>query len=230
MKLAKRLMMRSVTAGAIPTDGLIAHYSMDISGTTLIDAVGTYPGTLVGTFSSPAGVVGSALEAANTSAYVTVANLGSWFAGRNACALSLWVKPNNDDSNYAPVFCVSYTSHTGVYYLVYIHYGADSQSYVMTSNSFRQNFYGKTVSSSVYHHIVVSYASSKFNVWEDGIQILSNISCASAMPAAAPTAMMGRIPMLNQTANAARINLDQIRIYDRALTSVDVAALYAEAA
>lgn len=232
MKLAKRLMARgTVVAGDVPTDGLVACYAMSLDGTTLTDSMGTYPGTLVGTFSSPAGVVGSALEAASTNAYVTIANLGSWFASKTACAVSLWVKPNNDDANYAPVFCVSYSSHAGVYYLIYIHYGADSQSYAVTSNSYRQNFFSKTVSSSVYHHIVVSYGGSKFNVWEDGVQICTNVSCAASMPSAsAPTAMLGRIPMLNRLGNAARINMDQLRVYNRALTATDVAALYAEAA
>jgi len=220
-----------VTAAlGVPTDGLVLHYTMDnISGTVVADEMGTYPGTLVGTFTQPDGVIGNALYANNTSSYVTIANLGTWLSSRTEFAISMWIKPDASVTGNGPQFCISYSSHATPYYLANIVFKPKQQIFMCTSNAYNQEF-AQTLSTTKYYHVVMSYSDSKFTVWVDNTLWVDGASCAAAMPSASTaTAMLGRIPAFSSTLNAQRLNQDNLRIYDRALTAIDVSRLYSEA-
>lgn len=61
--LARRLRAASGNRGGVPTDGLVAWYTMDnISGSTLVDEMGNYDGTIYGSVPTVAGVDGFALQ------------------------------------------------------------------------------------------------------------------------------------------------------------------------
>lgn len=213
----------------VPTDGLVLHYTMDnISGTVVADETGTYPGTLVGTFTQPDGVIGNALYANNTSSYVTIANLGTWLRSRTEFAISMWIKPDASVTGNGPQFCVSYSTHVNPYYLANITFKPGHQIFVCTSIVYVQES-ANILDTTKYYHVVMSYSHGKFTVWVDNNIFINEVACAAAMPSASTaTAMLGRIPAFNSTSNAQRINQDNLRIYDRALTAFDVASLYSE--
>lgn len=96
-----RLRAAAGNRGSIPTDGLVAHYTMDnISGSTLVDEMGNFDGTIYNA-SQVAGAVGQALQfQGSTSSYVDIGNNFSFIQKTRNFALCFIFKVDDLSSDY----------------------------------------------------------------------------------------------------------------------------------
>lgn len=84
----------------IPTDGLIAHYTMDnVAGSTLVDEMGNYGGTISGSPAFNAGILGNAIDFSGNSGYI-----GSFgMTGVLLDGLSFWLYTPSSITSASPL-------------------------------------------------------------------------------------------------------------------------------
>ncbi|MBP9854841.1 MAG: LamG domain-containing protein [Candidatus Omnitrophica bacterium] len=193
------------------------------SGTTVADSSGnSNTGTLVNTPTWTTGQISGAVSFNGTTQYVTAADANSLDL-TTAATVAFWFKRS---ANGVQTSFGKWDAGTGqAAYIIQIH--TNNIIYWSTSSNGSGNTYftsSSTYADTDWHHLVGVYDASTLTVYYDGVSIAGSISGAVAASLFnATSAMENRYNGGNYFGGI----LDEARVYSRALSAADVAALYA---
>ena len=220
--LADRLRFKSNSG--IPTDGLIAWYTMDnITGSTLVDETGTYSGAITGAI-QVTGVIGQALGFSNDTDIVACPTDAAF---RNAAfTWSLWLKhtaPGNrivaEINGNSGVSIQTATVHN------------DGECFFVAGGLNRgYRSAGKRVDDGLWHHIVGVIGGAQDGVYIDNVRYTTAMFNGTPLTPIYATSdfTIAKRPGLSGLTYAGAI--DQLRVYNRALGAAEITKLYNEVA
>jgi hypothetical protein len=205
-----------------PTQNLIAAWSLDsFAGTTAADDIGAHPATCVGACPPlQPGKFGMAAAFDGTSSYcLDVSSMQSWPA--TAFTVSAWVSSANLDG---PI--VAHESSSGCPDpSLGVRSGLVGLTQLNTSTAHNEAWTNSPLANmSAWHHVAVSWDGSTQQVFVDGV-----CSC-NAVPSYAPVPNVAQFTIgCYPGANLKFTGLiDNVRLYDRALSLPEVADLFGE--
>jgi hypothetical protein len=202
-------------AGAV-SGKLVAHWKLDeTTGTMASDSSGNgYNGTLMGGATWAAGAIDGALEVNGSNGYVDFGNPSNWPDGRNARSLCAWARTDTVAAGWKWIAA----------------YGSPATSQAMfiglNGSALYGGGYGDDIlvnnfwQTGVWHHLALIYDGSMARLYANGVEV---ISAPKAWNLVLSRAHLGR-----QVNNAAEFwdgAIDDVRIYDHALTLAEVKAL-----
>lgn len=209
--------MYKTTAPDDPDTGLVGYWSFngpDLSGTTAFDRSGKgNNGTLTNGPTVTEGKSGQALNFNGSSNYVTMGYVLS-FSGTQSLSMSAWIKPN--------VTNVSYQTLVGKELDYKLDLDSGGKVNFLLGNSWGRNFASDTsLVAGNWYHIVATYDGTNKKMyingsWDKTVASTGNISGNS---------YQFNIGQRNSDDYFNGI-IDEVRIYNRALTQAEVTALY----
>ena len=204
--------------------GLVVWYTMDsISGSTLIDSAGTYNGTMQNSPAQVAGKVGSALSFNGVNQFVDISSAWGAFPVSNTdFTLACWAKHNSTVGQQDIIGLFQYSA--GGFRLV-----ADgSVMYAQLSNGSGNSLLlmNPSITTGVWSHYLITF--------EPGVGIKGYINGVPVANLAASWAVLasgyGKIGAESSAGGtAARFFsglIDDVRIYNRALSDAEVSDLF----
>lgn len=203
----------------------IAHYTYDtITNLVVADERGTYPATITDVETRVTGIGGDALMGDGTD-YITMTNLGAWFANRTVFSFCGFFKPALDYTGVAPLLCVSVPNNANPKYRVLLKFTINTLG-VYVGN------YGSNVEipngydHNTFYHIAVVYASSAYKIYLNGL-LVSTVTegVPASIGSTHPDALIGRVPAANDLTNASEWTVDELRFYNRSLTAAEILTL-----
>jgi len=217
----------SCSAGLEGSTNLIAHWAFDeTGGLTAFDGVGGVNGELVGgvTFTTTGGVIGGAIQI--TDGFV---NMGNNFPASSAYSIQAWVKTDpGDTSGMVPVAK---------------HWGGIRQGYFLAINDIRDGFTqtntvgfysangpyitavgGPSVNDGLWHQLVGVYDNGATSIYVDGN--LAGTGSAGYANNNADFMIGGLFDNYGNPVNAFHGFIDEVQVYDKVLSGVDVKTLY----
>ena len=224
----------TTTDAAVP----IAHWTFDEgSGQTAADSAGTNDGTLGPTTSADAEdptwacvTGGNALEFDGTDDYVDIPPIGD---GYSAITVSAWMKAKTFASeNYNPIVARDEAGGTlnDVFALMardaVVGNEASFRIYVGAGNTKVTARSSISLSTDTWYHLVGTYDGAAVRVYLDGIE-KGNTAQSGTLSTEATRIALGRFSN-NDYVNFDGL-IDEVRIYDRALSPAEITALAASA-
>jgi hypothetical protein len=213
-------------AGAPPPTGLVAAYGFDEgSGTTITDKSGTgNNGTAANTTWSAAGKFGSALSFNGTNSMVTVPDASSLDL-TGAMTLEAWVKPAVTGGNTWRT--VALKENTSYYaYSLYANTGTNVPSgNVFAAGSDRDVRGTAGLAVNTWTHLAATFDGTVLALYVNGTQVATLLGAA---PIVTTTGAL-RIGGNNIWPEWFKGQIDEVRIYNRALSAADIAADMARA-
>ncbi len=206
------------------SSGLISHFKLDeVSGTTVTDSAGSTNGTVVG--GNPtwmAGKIGSgSLNLNGTNQYVDVPNFNA-INGLNTVSISFWVKPS--------AVSKPFITKWGTGRLFEIGSNGTSLSVIWRiggtgggGTSLSQTTSNNTLTTGVWNHVVVVYNSPSSIVYVNGNQVGSVNGAGGSLNSSVNDSL--RIGW-NNIPSFYSGDIDDVRIYNRSVTSQEVYDLY----
>jgi hypothetical protein len=207
-------------------DGLVAKWQCDDgSGTTLTDELGVHHGGLAGaaTWTSSGYIDGALRIPSNGSNFVSVADSNDFHG--TALSAALWFKPSVLDGNPRGLISKRANATTAKAFSVYMN-GANNRLYVSVGDELYDSGYSVTSVNTWYHVAMVfdgSLSSNQLRLYVNGTEVFSTTTTATAIP---DTYALLTIGSLNYNYTYSFLgDLDEIRLYGRALTAGEVAQL-----
>jgi hypothetical protein len=201
--------------------GLAGYWTLDaISGTTTTDSSGNGNNGTLG----PAGqlptlasdkVVGSNALQFNGSNYVALSNPSLYPYGSSPITLSAWVKLPSNNQAYIVISMGSSSNETSLYY------NGGWRGSVGGVNTLS----GNIVTLNTWHLATLTFDGSNINMYVDGISTNAPIAASPTTP----TSFAAYIGTYLNGHNWGMIgNIDDVRIYNRSLSSIEVLQLYTQ--
>jgi len=201
------------------------------------DQLGNYNGTATNVNFNTEGKFGFAGAFNGSSSVITLPDtFSSTYEGSTTWSFSAWVDVNssNADKNF-------FTKYNSSVQLGGIQIGTDASGYlnffVANTSDQRQHNRGNTaLSTNTWHHICVIWSSGTMYLYLNGsaetLTNLSNTYTGSTIPTTTTSSTksnrFGAVTYSGGSTSYSDIKLDQIRIYDSALSAADVSTLYKE--
>ncbi len=208
-----------------PDSGLLHHWSCDEGGgATLGDSAGTWPGTLVSAGWDASGRSGSALSFAGNGR----ATLGSANTGANALTLALWFRPAAFGAGVDARFLskASSTSEQGHHWMLGLTESGGSQflrARLRTGGSTTTLIAsGSPVVAGTWRHAALVYDGSTLKLYLDTTEVASVAKTGALDEGSGVPMSIGSQP---DGSNGFNGLLDDIRIYNRALSPSELASL-----
>jgi len=232
MKKSKIFIFAAVTLlfSALPThsgitDGLVSHWKFDeTSGSIAHDAVGTNNGALYGDATWTAGTIGRGLQFSGDG-WVNVPDSPSLNITGDEITISAWYKPSTNDwalNGNNPIVCKWLTLNNAYF----LGYGPDMPNYVvlgtMTSEVVRAYSVIPIDNVNHWYHIVGIYNGSEQVVYIDTVAGTPVDNTGNISLSTKPLRISG-YPNGEELLSG---TVDDIRIYDRALSYEEVVQLY----
>ena len=211
----------------------VAYYKMSDA----TDQLGNYNGTATNVNFNTEGKFGFAGAFNGSSSVITLpAAFSSTYEGSTTWSFSAWVDVNssNADKNF-------FTKYNSSVQVGGIQIGTDASGYlnffVADTSDNRQHNRGNTaLSTNTWHHICVIWSSGTMYLYLNGsaetLTNLSNTYTGSTIPTTTTSSTksnrFGAVTYGGGSTSYSDIKLDQIRIYDAALSAADVSTLYKE--
>ena len=194
------------------TEGLTLYYPFDKDSNDY--SGNNYHGTSYNV-SLSSGIKGQAYNFNGTTGYVA-----STFTFPNSYSIGCWFKHNGWGFNYENHLVASntdwgtggyrlYYGTTGVYFAIY-----DQQTTFYTGNHLDGNW----------HHLLVTFSQGTFNLFFDGILVNTKPSITRVISTSAMS--IGRLYVTSSDIRYHKGSIDEVRIYNRALSAEEVAILY----
>lgn len=233
-----RIYNRALTAGdvaelynkyAVPRDGLVAWWQFDEgSGTTVRDPVGGNTGTLVNGPTFVPGKSGKALSFNGSSTYVNVGASNRW-SFSNAATLSVWVKTTSP--NYGRIIVLQRASQSSGFS---IGYGENATGTAVNDgipvgryrNGGAAYVKGITaINDGRWHNIIFVINNTLGTLYVDSASVATvhDVNTTNTFAFSSDFASIGTINGMDGFFSG---SIDDTRIYNRALSAAEVAALY----
>ena len=196
------------------TTGLVAHYEFENTSGDVIDAAGSHNGTNNGATRGVSGKVGNAFSF-DGGDYITINN-HSDITNYASFTLSAWVYPTALSSNKTIISKVSPNRDFDLKFLgsnIEAHFAYGSNYYRCTSTS--------TATINSWIHVVATWQNNQWNIYYNGV-LDHTCNFTTGPPWSGGKMQIGAM------ANGERFVglIDEVRIYNRALTATDAATLY----
>ncbi len=230
MGLGKRLFVSQPSGDGIPTDGLLAHYKLDGNAN---DETGNYNGTAVSGTTYPTGKFGQALDG-NGNKYIDLPSGAPFNDSNTIISVSAWVKLDTTTSRVFPL-SISSSSQANDYW--YFGWLADlGRIYVATrdGSTSNQSFaYTNVTANTSWRHIFCQLTSTDREIYLDGVSQSITYQTAGSGTNTSwidyptyNTSTKGTIGLLRYASKIYSDGLiDQVRLYNRELTSIEISAL-----
>ncbi|MDZ8052907.1 MAG: LamG-like jellyroll fold domain-containing protein [Aulosira sp. ZfuCHP01] len=203
-------------------DGLIARWQFDEgSGLTATDTIGSNNGTLLNNPQwSTTGKVNGSLRFDGVDDYVSISSNPSLNLSGGTFTQSLWIYSNITDNAYHGV--LGYQPVAGnnqrypgiwIYNQTQIHAGFGDGS---NWNAFTT---GNVLKTNAWNHVATSFDGTTYKAYVNGQEVYSTTDFAGRKPYATQQLNIGRVD------NNFSGQIDDVRIYNRALSAADIASL-----
>lgn len=215
-----------------PTSGLVGYWRLDeTSGTDTYDSIGTVHGALEGSMDastdSVSGVYDNAFDFDGTDDYIDLGDNHD-FIGTAAYTLSAWVYPQSV-GDYRRIVAKESMSGGREGYSLYLHDGSDSQPTLgvacerWENNTFLNSARNTSgpLADDTWHHLTCTYDGSDIKLYLNGILISTNSTAADIIDNDGLLTIGG-----DETGSELSGYIDDVRIYDRALSDSEVEELY----
>ncbi len=225
------LRVASSGGGSDVTSGLIDRWKFDLgSGTSAADsASGNHTGTLNDGVTWGTGKIGAhdTVYDYMSSQYTDVGTVGT--GGLSAMTVCAWVKSTGDTGNYQNVIG-AFDGTTGWM----IHIRDSVNTLILLGDGGAYYYGGPTVIDDTWHHIALVFDgtltgdSNRLKLYVDGTQITSLTAGGSAIPATVPTPS-GETFQIGALKDIGRYfygGIDDVRIYNRALSGAEITTVY----
>lgn len=205
------------------TNGLVGHWKLDeSSGTTASDNAGGNDGTLISMNPGSdwvTGKVDGALDFDGSNDYVDCGNGVSLSLTGTSITVIAWVRWDSNDSWSAIAMKTSSGSWTNGYGL-YAHSNGTVNFYVTRWNQNRAS--ASFAADGAWHHVAGTYDGSSVRIWVDGVEGTPDAYTGNITDAA-DSFEIGRGASNSYNFNG---SIDDVRVYNRALTPTEVQTLY----
>jgi hypothetical protein len=209
----------TVSAPPPPSAGLVAAYGFDeTSGTTVSDASGSgNPGVVSGATRTTAGRAGGALTFDGINDWVTVADAASLDL-TTGMTMEAWVYPTLLSGSWRTVMLKEQS--TGMAYALYAGEDAGRPSgHAFTSGEFDTRGTG-ALPLNTWSHLAATYDGTTLRLFVNGAQVSSR-AVGGAMRVTAQALRIGGNAVWNEWFQG---RIDEVRVYNRALTAPDIQA------
>lgn len=210
---------------SIVPDGLVGHWKLDeTSGTTAVDSSGNgNDGTMVGGMSGSNtvdGMVSTAIHHTNSNHYIQIPHSATLNVTGNQMTLSAWVNTNN--VQFVSIISKRASGGTNVFRLDQGGAGSPFQCIITTTNGDQTvSFY---LPREVWTHVTCVYDGTQIRVYVNGGEVASAGATGSIV--SVPTADVYLFKTLFSYNRYLLGYMDDVRIYDRALTAEEIKYLY----
>jgi hypothetical protein len=229
-------------SGTVPLgDGLIAHYTFDDTTGPVVDSVGSFHGTNFGASRGVPGRIGNAFQFDGVDDYVST-TLGNGVNWPNGITISLWVKSaemgnsglvvaRGEGSGASSQFLGLNTGHINPDKPAVVR-GVPAMNLAMGNPSeYYTVEFGSSINDNQWHHVAGSYdGCNVLSVYVDGVQVSRNVSVSQ-------TAMSFDVFKIGwddfttvETDRYLEGKIDDVKIWNRALSATEVATLFSQAA
>ncbi|MBI2609940.1 fibronectin type III domain-containing protein [Candidatus Giovannonibacteria bacterium] len=217
------------------TSGLVGHWKLDeTSGISAADSSGnSNNGTISNGPLWASGKINGALKMDGVDDYVTVSNSAN--LNPAVITLSAWINPATIAQEQKPIILKSYTSHVSPYYQYYL-FWYNTATYPNTI-AFGINVNGSLAGAAKsnaftppgWHLVTGTFDGSASKLYVDGVEA-SSANVSGSLTSYPTELHFGRYRNIaTDSIHNFAGSIDDIRIYNRALTAADVQALYATA-
>ena len=207
------------------TTGLIGHWRLDeTSGTTATDSAGSNNATmqsgLDATNDSTNGAVWTALTFDGTDDYISVANT---FGLTGDASVSAWFRKDGDGVDNTPHIFNFYTNASDEWGVSITNSNGNLSIQDDIDGVANNNLYTTPTTTGQWHHVVAVLDSLENKLYLDGVLIGSGTSTINTIDSIGNTFYIG-----SKRGNWQFFEglIDDVRIYDRALSAEDIEALY----
>jgi hypothetical protein len=209
-------------AGAASVDPVaqVAAYSFDAgSGTTVADASGKgHTGTISGPTWSSAGRFGGALSFDGVNDWVTIADQNDLDL-TNGMTLEAWVRPTTVSGAWRTVIFKEVSG--SVVYSLYAHNGSSAPaSEIVTGGSFRNAAGTSTLALNTWTHLAATYNGAQLLLYVNGT-LVRTVAVTGNMAASTGVLRLGGNNIWSEWFAGL---IDEVRIYNRALSAAEVQA------
>src|SRR3989344_5748408 len=210
------------------TTGLVGHWKFDeISGTTAADSSGNNnTGTLTNGPTWATGKINNALSFDGTDDYI---NLGNMNVSGSGITIAAWVKADTFSSSLDTRFIskANSTSEQGHYWMLgQTNSGGDKLRFRLKAGGSTQTLIASSgnLPTGTWFHAIATYDGTTMRLYKDGIEVGSSAKSGTINTDTTIPANIGRNP---DGSNHIDGTMDDVRIYNRALSTSDIQALYA---
>lgn len=212
------------------TNGLVAWWKLDEGiGTTTKDSSGhNISGSLVNSPTWTAGRIGGGLQFNGTTNYVS----GSNIAVTGSITLCAWMKCNWPSAKYRPIVSINYGQFAGVGLVTTGGNDMDwgTLGFLLVGNGWqpathfpRSNANYGNLTSGSWHHVAGVMTPTSNQIYLDGVALPISSSITSSIVAQTNVFTLGGSPITNDWNDGA---LDDVRIYNRALSQTEINQIY----
>jgi fibronectin type 3 domain-containing protein len=197
--------------------GLVAAYSMNAgSGATLADATGKgHTGTISGATWSAAGKYGGALSFDGVNDWVTIADAADLDL-TTGMTLEAWVRPSTLVDEWRTVV---FKEAGPLAYSLYADDGAGVPiGEIVTGGTFRNARGAGSLAVNAWSHLAVTYDGTALRLYVNGVQVRS-VAVSGGMPVSTGVLRLGGNDVWGEWFAGL---LDDVRIYNRALTQAEI--------
>lgn len=208
---------RMAAQAASYDSGMIAHWALDDgSGTTAADSTGSFAGTLTNSPSWVAGHVGSGAVSFNGTNNKMQTGVNPRTALNNAdFSISIWANPST--LNFGKFLFSASNQGSQRFYL-----REDTGSQITVGLSGWNQTTSSVFSTGSWHHFVLVLSGGTGQLYHNGTLLMSG-NVTADMPSAS---LSFGADEQNTSSSYFAGSLDDIRVYNRALSSVEVSSLY----
>jgi glucose/arabinose dehydrogenase/PKD repeat protein len=202
--------------------GLVAAYSMSAgSGTTLADVTGKgHTGTIAGATWSAAGKYGGALSFDGTDDWVTIADANDLDL-TNGMTLAAWVNPTELAGGWRTV---AFKEGSPLAYTLYADDGAGLPiSEISTGGVFRNARGTATLALNTWSHLAGTYDGAALKLYVNGT-LVRTLAVTGDMPVTTGVLRLGGNNLWDEWYQGL---LDEVRVYNRALSQAEIQAAMA---
>lgn len=222
--------IESIVEGGSETDittGLVGHWKLDETGntSTAADEIGTNDGTLTDYDADPTaswldGQIDGALDFNGSDEYVSVPDDGTKFDLQTNFTVSVWVNLNATSTKHL----LRKGHASSPYYSWAMQFnGTQFHAYLREDSGDANLFGGSSIAVSTWYHVAFVKDGLNLYLYLDGTEVDTNTYDAGSTPLDGDGALIFGHDTSSQYYNG---QLDDIRIYNSALSADDISTLY----
>ncbi len=223
---ARPLPVRAATLTKAPSNlGLVGYWPLDdASGVIASDSSGNgNTGTITGA-SWASGKRGKALDFNGTDQHVSV-TASSVLNPTTALTVSAWIKPDAVDNEWGPVVESGGNLNSGTGY--FFGYYTASNSFIFEVGDGSYDSVSVLLPVGQWYHVVGTYsASGNLYLYVNGVQVGTHSHTVASISYDSNPFTIGKLAYCCATGHHFDGQIDDVRVYNRALSAADVATLY----